>query len=265
MSKGGAEAPGLGVSVGLGADRDALVDLLGALPDGLWAAPSGCRGWSVKDVVAHLGALFWTMVDRSALPDTTGLGTERAQDVYVAGRADWTGPQVLEDYATVSAPALRAIARLEDRPDRVVTLGDLGSYPAPLLGAAFAFDHYTHLRADLFGRGPLPGTPPPSDELRLRPALAWVMAALPQQSAAALARLPGAVEVDLSGPSGGTWYVERDQVAGQPGEDVVARVRCSTHDLVLWVTRRATWDDLGVGAEGDETALAVLRDGVKVF
>ena len=50
-----------------------------------------------------------------------------------------------------------------------MTLGDFGSYPASLLPSAYSFDHYTHIRADLFApRGPLPGPPPPSGAGLLR-------------------------------------------------------------------------------------------------
>ncbi|MPY93794.1 MAG: pantothenate synthetase [Acidimicrobiia bacterium] len=264
MSTGSAASSGAastGAVAGLGADRDALVEVLSALPAEGWAAPSGCAGWSVKDLVAHMGALFWTLVDRSVLPDTTGLPTERAQDAHVAARASWEPARTFEDYVTVSGPALEVLTRLDARPDRVLALGDLGTYPAPLLGTAFAFDHYTHIRADLFApRGPLAGPVPPADELRLRPVMAWMRAALPQHSASVLAALGGAVELALHGPAGGTWYVGPDGVRDErPTGGVVASVRSSTHDFVLWGTERARWEDLDVVAEGDASALAALR------
>ena len=38
------------------AERAALADRLGALPDDDWSKPSLCAGWSVKDVAAHITA-----------------------------------------------------------------------------------------------------------------------------------------------------------------------------------------------------------------
>ena len=90
----------------LRADREALLNLCDGLHDADWKLDSGCPGWSVQDVVAHLGAGFWVLVDPSALPATDGLPTERAQDVYVEARRSWSKERVLDDYRTVSASAI---------------------------------------------------------------------------------------------------------------------------------------------------------------
>src|SRR5580700_6933329 len=150
----------------LRADRDAILELGTGLTEADWAAASG-------------------------------LGTEQAQEVYVASRRSWSAARVLADYEWVSLPAFEALEGLAGL-DLEVPLGDLGTYPAALLPAAYAFDHYTHIRADLFPpRGPLPGPPPPSDELRLVPALDWIEAALPQQNAGVLAALAGPVRISV--------------------------------------------------------------------
>ena len=47
-------------------------------------------------MVAHMGALLRLVLDPSSLPDTTGLGTEQAQEVYVASRRPWSAVRVLE-------------------------------------------------------------------------------------------------------------------------------------------------------------------------
>jgi uncharacterized protein (TIGR03083 family) len=235
----------------LRADREALVRICNGLGDLDFEAESGCARWSVKDVVAHMGALFWMVVDPSVLPDTTGLPTERAQDVCVESRRSWSAAQVVADYESVSDEALGRLAGLDDL-DFELALGDLGTYPARVLPSAYSFDHYTHIRADLFApRGPLKGTPPPSDELRLAPALDWVEAALAQQNPAAVDALNGAIEMVLSGPGARTIRVG-------PGE-VTARVTSDTRAFVLWVTARADWGEVGAHWEGDEEQLAVAR------
>jgi uncharacterized protein (TIGR03083 family) len=235
----------------LRADRAAVLDITGALTGAEWKAPSGCAGWSLQDVVAHMGALYWLVVDRAALPDATGVPTERAQERYVEARRSWSAGQVLDDYATVSAKALDALEDLEQL-DIEVPLGDLGTYHASLLPNAYAFDHYTHIRADLFApRGSLDGPPPPSDELRLAPTIDWIAAAAPQQNAELLAPLGGAIAVDVTGPAARSFTIGSG--------DVVATVACGGHDLVLWSTQRATWDALDVSAVGAPDAVAVAR------
>ena len=163
-----ATAPPDGVA-SVRADRDILLDLLSTMPHSLWAAPSGCPGWTVKDLVAHLGTMFWRLVDRSQLPDSRGLPTERAADLDVASRATWEPARVLAEYVAVTDRALPALEQLR-AVDDLVPLGDLGCFPASMLADGYAFDHYIHIRADLLApRGPLDVPPPPSDELRMGP------------------------------------------------------------------------------------------------
>jgi uncharacterized protein (TIGR03083 family) len=240
----------------LDADREAILKIGTVLTDEEWATASGCPGWSVKDVLAHLGALLRLVIDPASLPDAAGLGTERAQDLYVESRRGWTPAQVLADYEWVSLPAFQALEGLAGL-DQEVPLGDLGTYPASLIPAAYAFDHYTHIRADLFApRGALAGPPPPSDELRLVPALDWIEAALPQQNAERIAALTGAVRISVTGPGGRTLRLG-------PG-DPVAEISSDAPAFVRWVTQRGSWAELGVRADGDERQLQVAS-GLKVF
>jgi uncharacterized protein (TIGR03083 family) len=237
----------------LEADRDALLEIAAGLSNAQWKAGSGCPGWSVQDVVAHMGALFWMVVDPSTLPATGDLPTEKAQEVYVDARRTWSTSQVVDDYRSVSQSALEQLAVLETQ-DFAVPLGDLGTYPASLLPNAFAFDHYTHIRADLFApRGPLTGIPPEADESRLAPVIDWVAAALPQQNPTVLDALDGAgaVEIRLAGQS-----ARVIEIGTGP---VVATLTSSAPALVRWVTQRGTWEELGVEADGDARALAAVR------
>jgi uncharacterized protein (TIGR03083 family) len=235
----------------LQADREALLEICSGFGTADWEAASGCAGWSVQDIIAHVGALFWLVVDPSKLPDVAGLPTERAQDVYVEARRSWSSEQVLADYEAVSTQAIVALAGLEAQ-DFELPLGDLGTYPAALLPNAFAFDHYTHIRADLFGpRGPISGEPPASDELRLVPTLDWIAAAAPQQNADALASLAGALDLVVTGPGARTIRLGDGAVVGE--------IRSSAPDFVRWVTQRSTWEQSGVSSDGDEAALATGR------
>ena len=240
----------------LRADREAILEIGAGLTDADWAAPSGCPGWSATDVLAHMGALLRLVIDPASMPDAAGLATERAQEVYVESRRSWSPARVLADYEWVSLPAFEALEGLAGL-DLEVPLGDLGTYPAALVPTAFAFDHYTHIRADLFPpRGPLAGPPPPSDELRLVPALDWIEAALPQQNPGILAALTGAVEITVTGTAARTIQVG----SGEP----VAEVSSGAPELVRWITQRGDWEQLGVKARGDGRQLGAVAQ-LKVF
>jgi uncharacterized protein (TIGR03083 family) len=238
------------------ADRAALLEICGTLTAAEWKAESGCPGWSVQDVVAHIAVTFWQLQDPSQLPAISpGMPVERANDAYVESRRSWDPGKVLADYEDVSIDALDGLSTLVTL-DLQVPIEGLGTYPASVLPCAWAFDHYTHIRADLFGpRGPLTGPPPPDDELRIGATLDWIDAALPQQNAEAAAtcrlelQLPG-IRTIAFGAGGGT-----------PKATVITG---DAQSFVRWITQRGAWADLGVQASGDDSALTIARN-LKVF
>jgi uncharacterized protein (TIGR03083 family) len=238
------------------ADRAALLTLCREVDDSVWAKDSGCPGWTMQDVVSHMACSFWLAVDMSNLPDSAGLSAERAADLYVESRRSMTPAEVLADYESVSAKGLDLLAAVQGQ-DVDVPLGDVGTYPASIVPTAFAFEHYVHIRYDLFAPGgPLSGEPPASDELRLGPTLDWIEAALPQQNSELLDGMGKAVKVRLCGVDGRTVHIGDGEPAGQ--------IDCDAAAFVRWVTQRGSWESLGVNAEGDPAALEVVRQ-LKVF
>jgi|HubBroStandDraft_5_1064220.scaffolds.fasta_scaffold75131_1 uncharacterized protein (TIGR03083 family) len=236
------------------ADRDALAEIARGLTAAQWQAASGCDGWTVQDVVTHLANLFWMVVDASVLPDTSSEPTEVAQGIAVAARRGQSAEEALADYEKVSESGLQMLAELAAA-DIELPLGDFGTYQSPVLVSAYAFDHYTHIRADLFGpRGPLPGLPPPSDELRVAAALDWIEAALPQQYPAAAQACTLEIQVTGTGARVITFG------SGQPR----GTIRSDAPALVRWITHRGSWDELGVEVTGDDAALTVART-LKVY
>jgi len=233
------------------ADRDALLTLCRGLDGSVWSQNTGCPGWTVQDLVSHMACSFWLAVDMSKLPDSAGLPAERAADLYVDSRRSMTAAEILADYETASARGLELLAAIESQ-DVEVPLGDVGTYPASVVPTAYAFEHYVHIRYDLFPPdGPFGGEPPASDELRLAPTLDWIEAALPQQNSGLLAGLDNAVEVRLSGVDGRTVKIGDGALAGQ--------IDCDAAAFVRWVTQRGSWESLGVNAQGDQGALEVVR------
>ncbi len=236
------------------ADRDAVLAIAASLTPQQWQAGSGCAGWSVQDLLAHLSLTFWATVDPGRLPDTSGLPFERAQDVLVQAWRDLDSATVLAEYAEVSERALQMLPEIAAL-DMEMPLGEAGTYPLSALPNAFGFDHYTHIRMDMFSpRGPLEGSPPPSDELRVATTLDWIEAALPQQNQVAVAA--GRFEFQITGPGARLITFGSGQA--------MAKVRSDAPDFVRWVTQRGSWAELGVQATGDESALAAAQ-GIRVF
>jgi uncharacterized protein (TIGR03083 family) len=232
-------------------DRKVLLELCRHIDDSLWTMDSGCAGWSVQDLLSHMACSFWLAVDPSRLPDPGGLPAERAADLYVESRRSMTPEELVADYESVSLKGLDVLAGLEGQ-DFEVSLGDVGTFPASAIPDALAFEEYIHIRFDLFAPdGPLQGDPPETDELRLAPTLDWIEVALPQQNSELISRLDSAVEIHLSGLCGRTLRVGTG--------DVVAHIESDSQAFVRWVTQRGTWEQLGVHAEGDATALETVR------
>ncbi|MFZ1163347.1 maleylpyruvate isomerase family mycothiol-dependent enzyme [Mycobacterium sp.] len=233
------------------ADRSALLALCQTLDDSVWAKPSGCPGWSVQDLISHMACSFYLAVDMSNLPDSAGLPAERAADLYVESRRLMTPKEVVADYESVSSRGLELLAAVQGQ-DVDVPLGDVGTYPASVVPTAYAFEHYIHIRYDLFPPdGPFGGEPPASDELRLAPTLDWIEAALPQQNSELVGAMEKAVEVRLSGAGARTLQIGDAEVAAQ--------IDCDSAVFVRWVTQRGSWESLGVDAHGDPATLDMVR------
>ena len=232
-------------------DRKTALQICSQIPDSMWAKDSGCPGWSVQDLVSHMACSFWLAVDPSQLPDPSGLPAERAADLYVDSRRSMTPKEVVADYESVSARGLELLAAVQGQ-HVDVPLGDVGTYPASVVPTAFAFEHYVHIRYDLFPPGgPFGGEPPASDELRVVPTLEWIEAALPQQNSKLLGGIDKAVEVRISGIGGRTLRIGDGDVAGQ--------IDCDAAAFVRWVTQRGTWEELSVEAHGDPSVLETVR------
>lgn len=238
-------------------ERATVLKVCAQMPDSMWAEDSGCAGWSVQDLVSHMACSYWLAVDPSMLPDPGGLPAERAADLYVDSRRSMTPAEVVADYESVSSRGLDVLAAVEGQ-DIEIPIGDVGTYPASVVPTTFVFESFIHLRYDLFAPdGPLRSDPPPVDELRLAPTLDWIEAALPQQNTHLLNDLRVGAEVRLDG------LCARTLRLGAQG-DVGARITSDSEAFVRWITQRGAWESLGVQAEGDTSALEIIRQ-LRVF
>lgn len=234
------------------------------------ALPSGCTGWSVKDLVAHMSSNYRETVEPSPPPaEPVDLPAERLMDLLVEPRKDWSWGQVRDEYLAYCDGAMAALGALQEEPmaSTVIPLADLGQYPMHLLADAYAFDHYCHLRVDLLApTGPIVRDVPAPDDALVGPAVGWMLAGLPQMQPGLQAQLSAPIRLELTGPGGGSWriaVVDGAIVVGSEAGDAVATVRSSAHDFVRWGTARTPWRSLCT-VEGDAAVAGRFLDALNI-
>jgi uncharacterized protein (TIGR03083 family) len=259
----------------LRANLDDLTEVLASLSPEEWESPSACPGWRVQDVVAHMNSSAKMMTGRQAPPAVEGPppGAEGMAELLIDEQKLWDWRQVYGEYQELGDPFMAALAAMQDEPvaSAEVNLGDLGMHPTHILANAFAFDAYCHLRYDICG--PTTGVDrdlSDANDIRLRPGIDWMVAGLPQMCAAQLAPVAsGAVELELTGPGGGTWVlgavgdgglIPITEGAGQAD----ASVRSSAHAFYSWATTRSDWHE-SCQVSGDETLAAAVLDAINVI
>jgi uncharacterized protein (TIGR03083 family) len=259
----------------LKADREAVLEVARSLSPEEWAAASDCAGWRVQDVIAHMSSVFLSVVDPSRLPPGVPGDLEASQEAPVAERRDWAPEQVLAEYEELSEKAIDAVAGLQapGMSETVIPIENAGMYPLHLVANAFAFDHFCHLRNDILQpNGPIDRPVPPADETRIGATLDWLIAGLPQMSAAATdAAVVKPMTLRIDGPGGGAWTIRppagegHAQVEEGEAADAAAVVTTTGEDFVLWSTGRRPWRERNVKVEGDESYAASVLDAIKLF
>jgi uncharacterized protein (TIGR03083 family) len=242
------------------------------LTDAEWAMPSGCQGWTVKDLVAHMGSNFKEVVEPSPPPaEPIDLPAERMMDLLVEPRKEWSNAEVRDEYLKYCDGAVAGLAALQDEPlaSTVIPLADLGHYPMHQLADAFAFDHYCHLRVDLLQPGgPLARDVPAVDDALIAPAVGWMLAGLPQMQPELVASLTGSIRLALTGAGGGSWRISGDGAAIAVTADADANpadvtVTSAAHDFVLWGTKRAAWRE-ACTIDGDAAIAETFFDALNI-
>ena len=261
--------------VGLRAIHADLQAVLTTVTAEEWEQESGCTGWSVKDVLAHVTSNFKEMVEPTPpasepLPEMTA---EEAMEALVAPRKEWTAEELLAEYERYRDGVFAALAGMQTEPtaSTVVPLADLGMYPLHWLANAYCFDHYCHLRHDLLApAGPLVRELAAPDDAMVRPGVDWMWAGLPQMCSRDLAPVVTApLKITLTGAGGGTWIIGP---AGEDGlvtvteteGDAAAEVRSSAHDFVAWGTKRSDWRS-ACELAGDADYAAAVLDALNII
>lgn len=250
-------------------EREDVLAFCRLLEDDEWAAPSGCPGWSVQDVVAHMTATVHGVFTPWLVKLMRSRDVERANDADVETRRGRSPAEVLAEYETWSGrlPALLRVGQIPPLAAIPVPVAEIGRYPLALLASAFMFDHHTHLRHDLAPALDRPA--PPSDDERMAAVLEWMLAGLPQMCREGLSFMDRPLLLTFEGPGGGTWGVVprgdgKVQVRPGPTLGAVAHITCVAEELPVWGTTRRPWRDHDVKVEGDEDYAIRFLDAVKI-
>lgn len=258
------------------AARDEVLGVIRSLNEDEWAAPSDAKGWSVRDVIAHLA---WTqksiVAPWAALPAMRG-DIERANDRIVERWRALTPAQLVAAYEAWSRRALRLQPAIQSRVLRrlPIPLGGIGTYPAHLvLANGFVFDHWAHLRIDVMApTGPIARDVAPADEQRMGPIVAWMLNGLPKMCGHGLDWVDRPIGLTLTGPGGGMWVAgpggANGRVKVSPDPDgraaVAAIVTSPSVELPVWGTRRRPWRTRDVSITGDEDFAARFCDTIHI-
>jgi uncharacterized protein (TIGR03083 family) len=231
------------------AERAALLELLGDLSDNLWAAPTSCAGWSVKDLALHLlgddvGRLSRGR-DGFANPSFGGPNLDLAKwadlvtainqqnDAWVAGTRR-ISPQLLIALLRFTGEETEVYFRSLD----LMAIGQpvdwAGSAPAPVwLDVAREYTerwvHQQHVR-DAVGR---PGLKEP---LWFAPVLETFVYALPRAFEDIETAADASVRLVISGDAGGRWVARKSGDAWTLAEDddFVATASVTMDQEIAW-------------------------------
>lgn len=251
------------------AQRADVLAFCASLAPADWRMNSRAEGWSIADVVAHMGAACHAMFGPALVKIIRTDGLEQINDQMVDIRRERTPTQVFGEYRRWSWVFAATTPMLVSNPVGLIRLplAELGVFPMRALPGALVFDHHTHLAHDMapaLGR-----SAPVIDSNRMAVILEWLMAVLSNRLRAARpVWLDRPLSITLAGPGGGSWRVERSGAVtpSDGGSDSdAARITGVATEFPEWVTRRAGWRERDVSVSGDADYAAEFLDWNTVF
>ena len=102
--------------IGMRCAADDILAVGASLDENDWHTPSAAAGWSVQDVIIHVGCLLELLqaaVRGDELPDS---GIEALNDIQVAERRDWDSARTLDNMRKQLEQSLPVFASLQDEP-----------------------------------------------------------------------------------------------------------------------------------------------------
>jgi uncharacterized protein (TIGR03083 family) len=238
-----------------------------------WHTPSAAEGWTVHDVVNHVGALLELLqaaVGGEAAPDS---GIEAINDAMVAQRRDWDRTRTLDNLRKQLEQALPVFFSLQEEPTASVQtpMVDLGTYPLHAIADMFTFDMTTHLRYDILApRGRITRELPPLDETRITPSISWLLGGIPQMQPHLARHLSAPLALHLTGPGAQEVLIsaDADAITVQPlpsaANNAAATLTSTSEDFLAWSTTRLPWRQL-VSIDGDQAVAAEFLDALNLI
>ncbi|MBT2552546.1 maleylpyruvate isomerase family mycothiol-dependent enzyme [Arthrobacter sp. ISL-5] len=244
-----------------------MLEFANSLTTSQWNAPSKAAGWSIADMVGHIGSTAHNMYSPAGLQAARQPSLEAVNEGPVEVRRAWSRQQVMAEFETATRTSARMLAFVRRTPLRAVPmqLNELGKFPMALLvGGALVFDLHTHLRHDM---APALGLPtPPTDANRMLAVLDWMTAVLSNQTGKSPAPgIDAGLTLTLTGPGGGTWWIDADGLATPGTRTPAARVTAPAITFPDWGTQRSSWRDADVEMTGDTELAARYLDTVNVI
>jgi uncharacterized protein (TIGR03083 family) len=260
---------------GISAMRSAagdLIEVARSLDRDEWQTPSAAAGWSVQDVVSHVGCLLELLqaaVRGEATPDS---GIEPLNEVMVAERRDWDVARTLNNVQKQLDQAITLFTPLQETPMACVEtpMLDLGTYPLHAIADMFTFDMTTHLCYDILApRGPISRELPPLDEARLGPSVSWLLGGIPKMHPDLARHLTAPLALHLTGPGARDVLISAQAGAIsvdalRSSDQAAATLASTTTDFLGWSTTRLPWRAL-VTIEGDQSAAATFLDAINLI
>ena len=247
-------------------ERAEVLALCRELNDDEWHTPSAAEGWTVQDVVAHMGAACRALFGRGMVEILRSKQIERTNDDFVDDRRGWTPVQTLAEYERWSGMGLAVFERVLRTPvvRLPVRVGELGRFPVGRLVGAQIFDTHVHLRYDI---APALGRPAPAnDENRMAIIADWMMAVLTNQLRGNWPQWRDrAIALTLTGSGGGSWSFAPDGTL-YAGRDcaAAAEITGAAEQFPEWGTKRVDWRDRNVSITGDQDYGVRFLDAVNI-
>jgi uncharacterized protein (TIGR03083 family) len=257
---------------GMRAAGDELLEVARSFDDAEWQTPSAAAGWTVLDVVSHVGCLLELLqgaVNGAEAPD---LGIEALNEAMLAERRDWEPARTLDNVEKQLDQAIEVFTPLQDEPTASVEIPmlDLGVHPLHAIADMFVFDITTHVRYDILApRGPIGRQLRRLDTARLEPSVTWLFGGIPTMQPDLPRHLTAPLALRLTGPAGrdtlirntsGAITVEPLQTADTPA----ATLTSTTTDFLAWATTRLSWRAL-VTVDGDHRVAAEFLDALNLI
>jgi uncharacterized protein (TIGR03083 family) len=255
----------------LAAGHAANVTYLTQLSKEDWATPSRCEGWTVKDVVAHMGAAYHGAFTPWFVKLMLGKDIEAANNRDVDKREQWTGQMVLNEYASWGR-RFRPMAAALQKPglrSLPIKVAEVGAYPAAVLTSAFVFDHTLHVTYDIATAVKRPAPKPDANMISV--SIEWMMLGLPAMSGDRLSWLQAPVELNLVGPGGSVWTIQpggkkgRVQTREGAANNPAATIEGDAAGFPVWGTGREPWRQAGVSIKGDDDLGARFLDSARII